>query len=44
MDDTMSIWFAQFLGKEIRVIDYYEYNGKGLDRYIDVLRDREKEY
>lgn len=40
IDDSMSIWFAQFLGGEIRLIDYYESQGYGLDHYFGVLGDK----
>jgi hypothetical protein len=36
----MVIWFVQLVGKEIRVIDYYEAAGFGLDHYAGVLTDR----
>lgn len=44
MDDQMSIWFIQRLGREVRAIDYYENNGHGLDHYAKVLRDKEYSY
>ena len=34
MDDTMEIVFAQVIGDEIRIIDYYSNNGKTFDHYI----------
>jgi hypothetical protein len=37
MSDSTAIIFAQFAGQEIRVIDYIEENGKGLDYFIRVL-------
>jgi hypothetical protein len=37
VSDSMAIWFVQFVGREIRVIDYYEANGYGLKHYADVL-------
>lgn len=30
MDDAMSIWFTQDIGREVHVIDYYEDSGGGL--------------
>lgn len=42
--DSTAIWFFQVAGREIRVIDYYENNGFGLDHYAKVLRDREYSY
>ena len=38
--DTTAIWFAQFVGAEVRLIDYYETNGVGLDHYARVLQDK----
>ena len=40
MADTTSIFFAQFVGKEVRVIDYYENSGLALDHYVRVLADK----
>ena len=37
MSDSTSIWFYQSVGREIRVIDYYEASGHGLDHYARVL-------
>ncbi len=36
-DDT-AIWFVQRVGREFRVIDYYESAGEGIDHYAQVLR------
>lgn len=44
MSDSTSIWFFQFYGKEIRVIDYYENNGEGLSHYANVLREKGYKY
>lgn len=40
MDDSMTIWFVQQLGSEKRIIDYYEFNGKGLDHYINFMNKK----
>ncbi len=40
MDDSTSIWFAQMVGREVRIIDYYEAHGMGLDHYVKVLREK----
>lgn len=37
--DSTAIWFAQIVGREIRLIDYYEANGVGLDHYVAKLRE-----
>ncbi len=42
--DSTAIWFAQFVGQEIRIIDYYESSGVGLDHYAKVLLDKEYQY
>ena len=44
MNDSTSIVFAQFIGSEIRVIDYYENNGMALDHYVQMLRDKAHEH
>jgi phage terminase large subunit len=38
--DATSIWVAQFVGKEIRVLDYYEAVGQPLASHLDWLRTR----
>lgn len=38
--DSTAIWFCQAVGKEIRLIDYYESFGVGLDHYVRVLREK----
>tara|TARA_Y100000015_G_C2393072_1_gene91221 strand:+ start:621 stop:1880 length:1260 start_codon:yes stop_codon:yes gene_type:complete len=35
--DSTAIWFAQYVGQEIHLIDYYESSGVGLDHYAKVL-------
>ena len=44
MSDETSIWFFQFYGKEIRVIDFYAANGESLGHYINVLREKGYRY
>ncbi len=39
MGDSTSIWVAQTAGKEIRLIDFVENAGVGLDWYVNWLRD-----
>ena len=36
--DSTAIWFAQQAGKEVRIVDYYEASGVGLDHYAKVLQ------
>jgi len=38
--DSTSIWFAQFIGTEVHLIDYYEASGVGLDHYAKILQDK----
>jgi hypothetical protein len=38
--DTTAIWFSQTLGKEVRLIDYYETSGQGLDHYAKLLKEK----
>tara|TARA_R100000789_G_scaffold42835_1_gene44335 strand:+ start:68 stop:1363 length:1296 start_codon:yes stop_codon:yes gene_type:complete len=40
MSDATSMWFAQRVGREIRLIDYYENSGHGLEHYAKVIRDK----
>lgn len=37
--DSTAIWFAQYVGQEIHLIDYYESSGVGLDHYAKVLSE-----
>jgi len=38
--DVNSIVFAQQIGAEVRIIDYYQNHSQGLDHYIKVLHER----
>ena len=38
--DATAIWFFQFVGKEIWVIDYYENSGEELAHYAKVLQEK----
>lgn len=40
ISDSMAIWFAQVVGREVHVIDYYEAAGHGLDHYARVLSEK----
>jgi phage terminase large subunit len=37
--DACSIWIAQFIGREIRVLDYYEAQGQPLATHVNWLRE-----
>jgi len=38
--DTTAIWFVQAVAMQVRLIDYYENKGKGMDHYVGVLQSR----
>lgn len=38
--DAFTIWAAQFIGKEIRVLDYYEVQGQPIDSHLAWMRSR----
>lgn len=38
--DSFTIWAAQFIGREIRVIDYYEVVGQPIDSHLAWCRER----
>jgi phage terminase large subunit len=42
--DSTAIWFAQMIGQEVRLIDYYECSGVGLDHYARVLAEKGYHY
>lgn len=42
--DSTALWFAQFVGQEIHLIDYYENSGVGLDHYAKVLDEKGYHY
>lgn len=44
MDDATSIWFVQQVRSEVRVIDYYEGSGVGLEHYAKVLSEKPYAY
>lgn len=44
LNDSMSIWFVQPVGKEFRVIDYYENTGFGFEHYAKILKDKDYAY
>jgi len=43
ISDSMSIWFVQATGSEIRLINYYENNNQGMQHYIQYLESFAKE-
>jgi hypothetical protein len=38
MDDSTAIWCYQVVNEEVRIINYYEAAGNGLDHYVNWLR------
>jgi phage terminase large subunit len=38
--DACAIWVAQFVGREIRLLDYYEASGQPLEAHINWMRSR----
>lgn len=42
--DTTAIWFAQSIGREVHIIDYYENSGWGLDHYVAMLKQKPYNY
>lgn len=44
MDDDTAIWFSQSVGKEIRLIDYYENRLKGMEYYVKYVREKPYNY
>ena len=43
MGDSTAIWVAQLAGKEIRLLDFVENHGQGLDWYVNWLRENDYE-
>jgi len=44
VDDSMSIWFMQPVGKSFHFIDYYENTGYGLEHYAKILKGKNYVY
>ena len=42
--DSTAIWFAQRIGEEVHLIDYYENSGESLAHYVDVLTEKDYAY
>jgi phage terminase large subunit len=38
--DATAIWFAQQVGREVRIVDYYEASGADLAHYVNMLRTK----
>lgn len=44
MNDSTAIWFMQTVGREIRLIDYYEASGAALEHYVKTLKEKGYNY
>lgn len=44
VDDSMTIWFIQPVGRAYHVIDYYEASGYGLEHYAKLLKSKPYNY
>src|ERR1700748_1149546 len=44
VSDSTAIWFIQCIGRQRRLVDYYEGSGVGLDHYAQVLHDKRIEH
>lgn len=44
VSDSTAIWFVQCIGKERRFVDYYENSGIGLEEYVSVLQEKQREH
>lgn len=44
IDDSTAIWFVQVHASEVRIIDYYENSGCGLDHYAKILKEKDYLY
>ena len=42
--DATAIWFAQQVGREVRIIDFYQSSGVAIDHYVRVLKDKPYNY
>jgi len=42
--DSTAIWFAQQVGNEIRLIDYYETSGEGMAHYANLIKSKPYTY
>jgi len=42
--DTTAIWWLQYVGRELRWIDFYENAGEQLQHYVDVLKSKPYNY
>jgi hypothetical protein len=43
IDDHTAIVFAQFIGRDMNIIDFYENNNEGAEHYVNVLKQKERD-
>lgn len=44
MDDSTAIWFLQWVGRELRAIDYIEESGQNIEYYAKVISEKNYNY
>lgn len=42
--DATSIWWLQFVGRELRWLEYYENDGEQLDHYVQIVKGKSYNY
>lgn len=42
--DATAIWWLQFIGRELRWLDYYENSGEQLDHYVKIVKSKPYNY
>lgn len=42
--DATAIWFLQWVGRELRWLEYYENNGEQIDHYVRIVKDKPYNY
>lgn len=42
--DSTAIWWLQFVGRELRWLDYYENNGEQLNHYVQIIKSKPYNY
>lgn len=42
--DATAIWWLQFVGRELRWLDYYENSGEQLDHYVKIVKSKSYNY
>lgn len=43
-DDATAIWWWQVARREVRIIDYYEASGQGIEHYAEIIKARPYDY